>query len=61
MQKNSIISQIRNFNRHILIDPFYFLTRNTNKRKAFELSLQEITIRSDNMLTMQCYDTVTEL
>jgi hypothetical protein len=31
------------------------------KRKVIELSLKEITIRSDNKFTMQCYNTVTEL
>jgi hypothetical protein len=32
-----------------------------NKRKVIELSLQEITFRSDNRFTMQCYNTVTDL
>ncbi len=30
-------------------------------KKVIELSLQEITIRSDNKFTMQCYNTFTEL
>jgi hypothetical protein len=37
------------------------LNRNENKREVIELSLQEITIWSDNKFTMQCYNTVTEL
>jgi hypothetical protein len=34
--------------------------RNENKIKVIEFSLQEITIRSDNNFTMQCYNTVSE-
>ncbi len=60
MQTLSIISSIKNINKHALIDHFHFKheTRE-NKRKVIELSLQEITIRSDNKFTMQCYNTET--
>jgi hypothetical protein len=59
MQKLSIISSIKNFNKHVPIDHFHFEDETRIKEKL--LSLQEITISSYNDFTMQCYNTVTEL
>ncbi len=61
MQTLSIISSIKNFNKHFPIDHFHFKHETRIKRKVIELSLQVITIRPDNKFTMQCYGAVTEL
>jgi hypothetical protein len=39
----------------------FFLNMKQEYKKVIELRLQEITIRSDNKFTMQCYNTFTEL
>ncbi len=61
MKTLSIISSIKNFSKHVLIDHFYNKRETIIKRKVIEWSLQEVTVRSDNMFTMQCYNILTEL
>ncbi len=61
MQTLAIISSIKNFNKHVLIDHFH-LKHETRKKEVIELSLQEITsnrvieflhIKLDNFLMEQ--------
>jgi hypothetical protein len=61
MKTLSIISSIKNFNKHGLIDHLHFKLEMRIKEKVIELSLQEITIRSVNKFTMQCYNAITKL
>jgi hypothetical protein len=50
MQTLSSISSIKNFNKHVPTDRFHFKHETRIKERFNELSLQEITFRSDNKL-----------